>query len=262
MTRVSRYVKGWIAQAETAKEQFEILVGHKGERGRANEQIVRGIIRGLLPKRFSIGTGFAVSSKDARSAQLDIVLYDELVNTPLSLMGDVSAFPIECIYGAVEVKSLLDKARLEEAAKSIGQLRKFKEHKRYYRPTKLVHDGKGNFFEVPTNPADEKDDLVIRLAPRNYIFAFNTKWKLSTLIAKLHKASDAYGAFFHGVVVLKKGWFVTQLATRLGQPKQFRAMEGNVMLDFAKKLSKDTITYPMYPANMMRYLGTPESGDQ
>jgi len=199
---------------------------------------VRDIIRELLPKRFSIGTGFAVNSKDARSTQLDLVLYDELLNTPLSLIGDVSAFPIECIYGAVEVKSWLDKDRLEEASKTIGQLRKFKEHKRYYRPTKLVQDGSGNLFEVPTNPADEKDDLVIPLAPRNYVFAFNTKWKLSTLTAKLRKASDNYGAFFHGVLVLKKEWFVTQLATRPGEPKQFRAKEGNVMLDFAKKLSK------------------------
>lgn len=252
MTKIGRYVDNLALIARQVSEQVNSLIDHPGEKGRAAEHIVRGMIRVLLPKKFSIGSGFIVTSDDKRSAQLDIVLFDETVNAPLSLVGDIGVFPVECVYAAIEVKSYLDSAAIVQTAKSIKTVRGFKEHK-YYRATRLQIGKDGNSIW------EKRIEKVGTLAPRTYLFAFKTSFKtIAGLQRAIERASHTHEAFFHGVIVLNKDWFIFQHATKKGLAKKFSSRTGNAVKEFALKLSKDTIQYPMHAANMERYLGVLE----
>jgi hypothetical protein len=251
MARVATYVQSLSLLAQQLNEQVHLLIDHPGEKGRAGEHIVRNLIRSVLPKKFSIGTGFIVTSTGKRSPQIDIVLFDEQMNAPISLVGDIGVFPVECVYATIEVKHTLTSNTLIQTAQSIGAVRQFKPDK-YYQTHAPQIDGSGNvslvWSEVPGI-----------LAPRSYIFAFDTSYRsIEALQRAMEKASSKHDAFFHGVIVLNKNWFVYQLATRKPEPKKFGYKAEAAVLDFVLKLSKDTIRYRMYPANMERYLGPPE----
>lgn len=88
---------------------------HAGEKGRALEADARRIIRGVLPPEYGLGTGF-VASTDATGAvvlskQLDIIIYDALRSAPLMSVGTCEVYPIEAVYGYVEVKASLTRAK-------------------------------------------------------------------------------------------------------------------------------------------------------
>jgi hypothetical protein len=179
------------------------------------------------------------------------VLFDEQMNAPISLVGDIGVFPLECVYGTIEVKHALTSGTLSQTALSIGKVRKFRRAK-YYQTDAVHVDSEGNSKMV-------WGELRSTLAPRSYIFAFDTSYRsIEALEKALEKASCNHDAFFHGVIVLNKDWFVYQLATKKHKPKRFTHKSGRAICDFALKLSKDTIRYRMYPASMQRYLGPPE----
>jgi hypothetical protein len=177
---------------------------------------------------------------------LDIVLFDEQLNAPLSLVGDIGVFPIECVYATIEVKSVLNSTTLDQAARSIGQIRQYKTSKQY--TASVLDISSGTISMLPA-----KEGLNIALAPRAYIFAFRTSWSLDRLTAELKDAAAEYGAYFHGVVILSKEWFLYQLQKKKSRPMRFVAKQGTTVNEFALKLSRDTIRYPMLPANMEPY---------
>jgi hypothetical protein len=251
MAQVVDYVASLSLLAKQIHDQINLLIDHPGEKGRAGEHIVRSLVRSVLPKKFSIGTGFIVTSTGKKSSQIDIVLFDEQMNAPVSLVGDIGIFPFECVYGTIEVKSSLTSEALSQTAVSIGAVRKFKQEK-FYQAHFVNVDAAGN-------QQFTWGELQGALAPRSYIFAFDTPYRsIEGLERALEKASSKYDAFFHGVIVLKKDWFICQLATKREEPKRFIRKPGRAICDFVLKLSKDTIRYRMYPANMERYLGPPE----
>lgn len=76
---------------------------------------MRAFLARILPRRFSVGTGFLVCSNPAvpASHQIDTVVFDEIYNSPLHRELAAYVFPIEMVYGTVEVKGLL-RARKSE----------------------------------------------------------------------------------------------------------------------------------------------------
>ena len=55
---------------------------HAGERGRNDEERLWAFLAKVLPRRFSVGTGFLVCSNPAvrASRQMDTVLFDEITS--------------------------------------------------------------------------------------------------------------------------------------------------------------------------------------
>ena len=62
VAQVADYVEGLSLLAKQINDQVHLLIDHPGEKGRAGEHIVRSLVRNVLPKKFSIGTGFIVTS--------------------------------------------------------------------------------------------------------------------------------------------------------------------------------------------------------
>lgn len=107
--------------ARKLRHDFEELsvVPHSGLKGYQAEKIIRDFLNDHLPKRFSAGAGFIIDPYDNISKQTDVVIYDAL-NCPVYRASDEAAiFPSSNVAAVVEVKSSLDKERLEEAFNNV-----------------------------------------------------------------------------------------------------------------------------------------------
>ncbi|MBM4085378.1 MAG: hypothetical protein FJ272_11360, partial [Planctomycetes bacterium] len=97
-----------------AFQETERGLGLPIDRGEGREKALRKFLEDNLPKRYGVGTGFVINSKGQQSKQADIIIYDAGICPMFSLQG-TCAYPIEAVYGMIEVKSTLDKKSFGEA---------------------------------------------------------------------------------------------------------------------------------------------------
>lgn len=98
------------------------LVPHQGERGRANELTMAQLLENLLPPTIGVGSGVIIDSGGRASKQSDIVLYNRNNQPQLIAQSLQLLFPVEVVYGTVEVKSRLTKEDVADiAAKATAQ---------------------------------------------------------------------------------------------------------------------------------------------
>ena len=109
--------------ADQSQRLIASLMPHHGERGRIAEEIIKGVLLRTLPKRFSVGTGVIVSAAGDVSAQTDIIIYDNIHNSPLLSEFGPGVYPVEIVYATVEVKSVLTKAELRKSIDAIQRIR-------------------------------------------------------------------------------------------------------------------------------------------
>src|SRR5688572_14863923 len=97
---------------------------HSGERGRNDEQRFREFLERILPKKYSVGSGFVISSDPQIpvSSQTDVVLFDEFVNAPIHRELAAYVYPVEIVYGTVEVKGRVEKRDLTKICEDIVKL--------------------------------------------------------------------------------------------------------------------------------------------
>jgi hypothetical protein len=101
-------------------EELKATIPHAGLKGSEGEQLIRGFLDGHLPQRFRTGSGFIIDHKDLVSKQTDVIVYDAL-NCPIYRASETAGiYPADNVAAVVEVKSSLDKQRLEEAAANIA----------------------------------------------------------------------------------------------------------------------------------------------
>jgi hypothetical protein len=108
--------------AKKLRQDFGELstVPHNLMKGQEAERIVRTFLSHHLPKRFAVGSGFIIDPNDSVSKQTDVIIYDA-INCPVLRASDIAAiFPSDNVTAIVEVKSQLDKQRLEEAFENIS----------------------------------------------------------------------------------------------------------------------------------------------
>ncbi len=237
----------WLASSLSGYEALaKTMVKHRAEKGRIVESVVKSALRGVLPGRFSIGTGFAITASGQSSSQLDLVIYDGLSNAPIILEGGTGLFPIECIYGFVEVKSVLDREAIDNSMKAIAIVREFAKEKRYVAYGQH-DDNTGQKVVGEFEIADE-------LPPRSFIFAINSAYgDIFAVEDNLRKSSEENGAHIHGLAVLDKDWFMEQVAFR--SPHQFVRREGQSLAAFCAAVLFNIQSIKVRPASMKRYLG-------
>jgi hypothetical protein len=105
------------AAAKKLRQEFEELrnVPHAGARGFEAEELVRRFLRSHLPKRFDVGSGFIIDANNTLSKQTDVIVYDAL-NCPVYRASETAAIiPSDNVAAIVEVKSQLDKQRMQDA---------------------------------------------------------------------------------------------------------------------------------------------------
>jgi len=112
--------------AKKLRQEFEDLssVPHAALEDHEAEKLVRQFLNGHLPKCFTAGAGFIIDRREQVSKQTDVVIYDAM-NCPVYRASDDAAIiPNDNVAAVVEVKSRLDKERLEQAAENIASAKR------------------------------------------------------------------------------------------------------------------------------------------
>jgi hypothetical protein len=127
-----------------------------------------------LPNRYAVGSGEVISSQNAISGQLDVIIYDPFQCPRLIVNEAHSVFPVESVYGAVSVKSHLDSAELIDAHANIVSFKKILDRSGFQS---FPHSGMAIGMAVPM--------------PVTGIFAFAAKRSLEAIKEQLTKLNDA-----------------------------------------------------------------------
>ena len=243
----STYAKWMQSSLLHYEELAKSLVQHKAEKGRIVEGVVKSALSTILPKRFSIGTGFAITSSEQSSSQLDIIIYDALNNSPIILHSGMGLLPIECIYGIIEVKSALDRNEIDSSTKAIGIVRGFAKEKKYV---------------LYGSHTDENDNTVVGeyeltdprpLSPRSFILTINSKYTtMNTLQEVLTISTEQNNAHVHGLYVLEKNWLIRQKA--FTQPHGFICEENKSLATFCTTILCSIQSVNIGAASITRYL--------
>lgn len=228
------------------------VLPHSGERGRNDEERFKEFLRRTLPHRFSLGTGFIVSSDPTipPSSQTDIVIYDEFFNSPLHRELAAFVYPIEIVYATVEVKGSLKSADLSKCLRDIAKIRAMAAAKRYVVYTSVPVDKKD-----PTKRILALKEVPRDSAPRAFLVAFDVKgWaSLRSFVSSCERAlSPNRAAHLHGIAVLSKDWFVYQVAHK--QTVKLKWATDNALARLVNQLVISMQGTEMSTAAMHRYL--------
>jgi hypothetical protein len=243
------------------QEQFKLqsrvltdVLPHAGERGRNDEERFREFLGRILPRKYSVGSGFVVCSDTSvpPSSQTDVVLFDEFHNSPLHRELTAHIYPVEIVYGTVEVKGRLEKRDLAKVVEDITKMRALGKH-RYYMAYGSVQKPNAQ----PRTRVVGHAEVHTEVPPRAFVFAYEQKgWSsLSEFVDSLREANRAASAHIHGMAVLDSDWYVSQEAFAEDPPK-YIAAEGNALLNFMNGMIYSIGSVSMMQMSINRYYAT------
>ena len=94
------------------------VLSHGGEKGRALEGEVSKLLRPILPSEYGLSTCFIAYEDEEGcfrlSSQLDIIIYDALRCGALARFESCDVFPLEAVYGYIEVKAAIDTSTIDK----------------------------------------------------------------------------------------------------------------------------------------------------
>ena len=180
------------------------------------------LLRGFLPGEYGLATGFIAYREGETvrlTSQLDIVIYDALRSGPLARLATCDVFPIEAVYGYVEVKASLastsddakEKARnsIEACIETNRALRRLS-RRTYWRP-------------VPGTTVRSIQDERPWLPVRGYVVAFSAEGEVAATPPRMAQRIADYSArvgdaHLHGVMIAGSAFYWTR-ASEANAPK-------------------------------------------
>lgn len=129
-------------QSNRIRESFK---SHRPTAGTNREALIAKFMEKHLPKSFGVGSGLVMSAEGIFSNQADIVIYDQLLNSPLHADLPENLFTVESVYGLVEAKTNLTPSELSD---SISKCRRFKGLERQFLPGPSVPKIKDSLFII------------------------------------------------------------------------------------------------------------------
>lgn len=109
--------------ASSRLKAVQEIVTHKPTRGTFAESLLRDVIAEFLPQRYAAATGF-IMDRSKRSNQMDIIIYDQLTDSPVFRDGSFVVLTPGTAKLVIEVKSELtggeSDSEIEKAFKNIG----------------------------------------------------------------------------------------------------------------------------------------------
>lgn len=170
-------------------EEIKKSIPHSGESGSEAEHILKKFLKDRLPRRFDVESGFVVGANGTVSLQTDLIIFDAL-NCPIYRKGpDSLIVPRDNVATVIEVKSKLNKAELEDAAKKIASAKSIKSS-----PITSV--------DQPVTFSD-----MIMTNTQGIVFAFDSYTSLDALAENLRDINSKIDSrhWIDLVVVLDKG---------------------------------------------------------
>lgn len=113
-----------ISQKMMADFNISAHFNHNGNRGDYREDTLKKFLEnGKLPKQYKLGNGEVISSYSQTSKQTDLIIYDSNKSIIFEATDNIQIYPIETIYGIIEIKSKLNKQKLIEGLDNIKSLK-------------------------------------------------------------------------------------------------------------------------------------------
>jgi hypothetical protein len=190
-------------------------ITHAPEKGRALEHAVTTLLRGFLPAEYGLSTGFVVwLSPDGPklSRQLDIIIYDAIKSGPLIRLSTCDVFPLEAVYGYVEVKATLCSTGDEAAEPAQDSIEACVARNLEIRRMDIRH------YRVPLEGSPPSSELSAKQwrSLRSYVVAFEpvgtVAKNLKTFAGRLAAVLKRTGvpAHLHGVFIPNHGLLYTR----------------------------------------------------
>ncbi|MBU3262213.1 hypothetical protein KPG71_19540 [Roseovarius sp. PS-C2] len=178
--------------------------GHPGLIGAARETPARLQLERVLPGNIGIGSGIVVDSFGGLSKQQDIVIFEKHLCPVFSINDTPEAtyYPIEGVLAVGEVKSSLDRAKLEDAfskiqsVKSLNRVVEVEEDALGSRPT-VPYRKYGSQILISGTEAEQYSTDRSLDQVFGFVLAGNSSLKPETLLnhavdfAKSHRPHDA-----------------------------------------------------------------------
>lgn len=99
-------------------------VTHRGSKGKIRErEIVKEYLEKYLPGNIGIANGECISTDGRVSPECDVILYEKNTTPYLIHKDGYQVFPIECVYGVIEIKSKLDRSQLKDSVDKIIEIK-------------------------------------------------------------------------------------------------------------------------------------------
>ncbi|STR45182.1 DUF6602 domain-containing protein [Iodobacter fluviatilis] len=106
------------------KKALESSTGRPDEIGAPREQQVRNFLKLILPEKIGVSKGYIINQGGDISKECDIVLFNKETcpRFILNEENDLRLFPIEEVYGVIEVKSTLNPTELNDALSKLSSI--------------------------------------------------------------------------------------------------------------------------------------------
>lgn len=173
-------------------------VSHRFSKGNIREtEIAEQFLSKYLPRNIGISRGEIVASNGVVSCECDLVFYDKIKTPILIDKSGYKVFPVECVYGVLEVKSNLNKEELQKSLALIQEIKKL---------PKAAFEPQIGEVTMLSNLFDQQWDYFPTVG---FIFAYD-----STDLLQLRKDLDELqknlplNERVDGVWVLKKGMLI------------------------------------------------------
>lgn len=120
-----RTAMGWLQDGLVQDlTQGRALLPHPDEVGGNLELHWAEMLRGFLPKRYTVGKGFVIDVKGDRSDQMDVVIFDQQYSPQIFVRDGTNYVPAESVYAVFEAKQDLSKEQISYAAGKIASVRR------------------------------------------------------------------------------------------------------------------------------------------
>ena len=190
-------------------------ITHAAEKGRALETEVANFLRELLPGEYGISTGFVVyhtKHGPKLSSQIDIIIYDAIRSGPISRLSTCNVFPLEAVYGYVEVKASIQSTSDRASKPADNSIEKCLDQNRVLRAMKTRK------YWVWGSGSPVQTDLYESewLGLRSYVFAFEARGDVASdagaFAKRMATISKQLGppTHLHGVFIANHGYFSTR----------------------------------------------------
>jgi hypothetical protein len=171
-------IAGLISKAsKKLRDEFEHIRetnSHNGEKGTEVQNVLKEFLNIQLPQRFRATSGFVIDIENQMSDHQDVIIYDAMSSAVFRYEKENQIVPSDAVAAIIEVKSVLNKAELEDAFSKIEEVKKLRK-----RPL-------GEMDQKPT--ASE----MTTTATLGVEFGFETNTKLDTLAAHCAELNEKF----------------------------------------------------------------------
>ncbi len=123
---VAQYYRGIAQKLRSEVDLVNSLFKHQGLKGEGNETVLRELLKRFIPRRYGVGTGVVIDRDGGQSHQCDVVIYDTFLYPSLFALTSIQLFPVEVVYGVIEVKTTLDSQKANICKANIASVKKLK----------------------------------------------------------------------------------------------------------------------------------------